>query len=76
VKSPTQRTSFHSSGGTAGSCDGTLSVDWLAFVAANPGALGTPLTPGALVNAQAWFRDPPAPGATNLSNALEFSVCP
>jgi hypothetical protein len=28
------------------------------------------------VNAQAWFRDPPAPGTTNLSNGLQFTMCP
>jgi hypothetical protein len=25
---------------------------------------------------QAWFRDPAAPGTTNLSNALQFKTCP
>jgi hypothetical protein len=25
---------------------------------------------------QAWFRDPPAPGTTNLSNGLQFRTCP
>jgi hypothetical protein len=28
------------------------------------------------VQAQAWFRDPNAPGQSNLSDALEFTVQP
>lgn len=76
VKPPTQRTVAQSSGGTSGACDGTLSIDWNAFIAANPGVLGTPFTGTETVYAQGWFRDPAAPKTTNLSNALQFSVCP
>jgi hypothetical protein len=76
VKSPVQRTIVQSSGGTIGACDGTLSIDWNAFIAANPGALGTPFTAGDAVDAQAWFRDPPAPKTTNLSDGLHFVLCP
>lgn len=76
VKSPTQRTPASNSGGSAGSCNGSISVDWLAFVASTPNALGAPLTPGAVIDAQCWYRDPPAAKTTNLSDALEFSVCP
>ena len=46
VKSPTQRLNAQNSGGTLGACDGNLSRDWLAFVAANPGALGAPFSAG------------------------------
>jgi hypothetical protein len=63
-------------GGTDGACDGTLSEDWLAFVAAHPGALGAPFAAGQTVNAQGWFRDPPAAKTTSLSNGLEFTVGP
>ncbi|MCY3003545.1 MAG: hypothetical protein NTV21_17255, partial [Planctomycetota bacterium] len=76
VKSPTQRTGVQLSGGTSGSCNGLLSLDFLQFVAANPAALGAPLQAGASVQAQAWYRDPPAPKSTSLSNALEFLVQP
>jgi hypothetical protein len=76
VKSPTQRTGVQLSGGTAGNCDGQLSLDFLQFVAANPAALGAPLQAGAVVQAQAWYRDPPASKSTSLSNALEFLVQP
>lgn len=76
VKSPVQRMTALLSGGTSGACDGALSIDWNAYMSAHPSALGQPLQVGQVVNAQAWFRDPPAPETTNLSNALEFSVCP
>jgi hypothetical protein len=76
VKPPTQRTPPSSSGGTTGQCDGLLSIDWNAYIAANPGALGVPFSGGEHVFAQAWFRDPPSPKTTHLSDALEFLVCP
>mgnify|MGYP001245501741 CR=1 FL=1 len=76
VKSPAQRTGTLNSGGTAGSCDGVMSIDWNAYMSSHPNALGQPLQVGQVVNAQAWFRDPAAPGETNLSNGLEFTVCP
>jgi hypothetical protein len=76
VKAPTQRMTTQSSGGTAGQCNGALSIDWLAYIAANPGALGTPLSAGQEFFGQAWFRDPPAPKTTNLSNAIRWTVCP
>lgn len=76
VKPPTQRSLPQSSGGTAGACNGVLSIDWNAFITANPGALGTPFNGTETVFAQGWFRDPTAPKTTNLSNALRFAVAP
>jgi hypothetical protein len=76
IKSPTQRTTSLSSGGTAGACDGSLALDWLAYVASDPSVLGAPFVGGETVYAQAWFRDPPAAKSTNLSDALRFTVCP
>ena len=76
VKSPTQRTPAQNSGGTAGACDGTLSIDWNAYIASHPTALGNPFLGGEVVYAQGWFRDPPASKTTNLSNALSFTVTP
>jgi hypothetical protein len=76
VKSPTQRTGSQGSGGTAGTCNGALALDWNAYLNANPGALGNPFTAGDTVCAQGWFRDPPAPKTTSLSNALRFTVAP
>jgi Tol biopolymer transport system component len=71
-----QRTPPQISGGTAGTCTGSISVDWLDFIATNPGALGVPFTFGEVVDAQCWYRDPPAPRTTNLSDAIEWVTCP
>jgi hypothetical protein len=76
VKSPTQRLGLQSSGGTIGACDGALVSDWNAHMAANPSALGNPRAAGQLFDAQGWFRDPPSPKSTNLSNALHFVLAP
>ncbi len=76
VKSPTQRTSTQSAGGSSGACNGAFSLDWNAFVATHPAALGVPFSAGQLVQAQAWFRDPPSPKSTAFSDALEFAFCP
>lgn len=76
VKPPTQRLPVGTSGGTAGVCDGELSADFNSFMAANPSALGGPFQGGEQVYAQAWFRDPPSPKSTSLSDALSFVVCP
>jgi hypothetical protein len=76
VKSPTQRMSLLNSNGLPGLCNGAFNIDWLTWLAANPGALGAPFSSGVVVDAQAWFRDPPATKTTNLSNALEFVTAP
>ncbi|MCC7011316.1 MAG: PD40 domain-containing protein [Planctomycetes bacterium] len=76
VKPPTQRTSAQSTGGSANACNGSFAVDWNAFVASNPGALGVPFSAGQHVFVQAWFRDPPSPKTTHLSDALEFVLRP
>jgi hypothetical protein len=76
VKSPTQRTPVQNSGGSAGACNGALSVDWNTYIAQHPGALGTPFVGGETVHTQGWFRDPPASKTTNLSDGLTFTVNP
>jgi len=76
VKPPTQRTPVQTSGGTTNQCDGSLTIDWNAFRAANPNALGAPFNVGATVYSQGWFRDPPQPKTTSLSNGLQFNVLP
>jgi hypothetical protein len=75
VKVPVQRTGTQISGGTAGLCDGAFGLDWNAYMSSHPMALGQPLMAGLVVDAQAWYRDPPAPKSTNLSGGLEFIVC-
>jgi hypothetical protein len=76
VKNPSQRTGVQNSGGTLNLCTGHLGLDWNAYVAAHPSALGAPFSAGQHVFAQAWFRDPPSPKTTMLSDALEFTVGP
>lgn len=76
VRGPVQRTSVQTSGGAAGACNGTLQLDWLQFVASNPGAVGAPFGAGVNVQAQGWYRDPAAPKGITLSDALEFITVP
>ena len=76
VKAPQQRMSAQSTNGTTGACDGAMAQDFNNFVLAAPGAVGAPFSAGDEVWAQAWYRDPPAPKTTNLSDALHFTVIP
>ncbi len=76
VKSPVQRAVAMNSGGTLNGCDGTLTLDWNAYISTNPTALGAPFSVGGKVYAQAWYRDPPAPRKTNLSDAVELTHVP
>jgi formylglycine-generating enzyme required for sulfatase activity len=75
VANPVQRTGNLFSGGTPGQCDGELRLDFNAWRAANPGALGSPFAVGQTIRAQGWYRDPAAPSQTNLSDALVFNLC-
>jgi WD40 repeat protein len=76
VKPPSQRTLVQSSGGTINQCNGQFALDWNAYIAAHPGALGSPFAAGQHVYAQAWFRDPPSPKTTMLSDAIEYTIGP
>jgi hypothetical protein len=76
VKQPTQRSGALNSGGTTNACDGALAIDWNAFLAATPNALGQPFAVGQHVYAQGWFRDPLSPKTTALTPGLEFTVGP
>jgi hypothetical protein len=76
VKAPTQRTPSQNSGGTVAQCNGAFSLDWDAFQIAHPSALGNPWAAGAAVHCQAWYRDPPAPKTTSLSNAVTLTYVP
>ena len=75
VQAPTQRLAPQTSTGTAGTCTGTFTDDWNAYRAAHPTAVGQPFAAGICVDVQAWYRDPSAPGTTNLTGGLEFVVC-
>jgi formylglycine-generating enzyme required for sulfatase activity len=72
---PVARTGAKNSGGTANTCSGELRVDFNAFMAGNPSALGSPFASGQQFHAQGWYRDPSAAKATNLSDALSFTLC-
>lgn len=76
VKSPTRRVSPQSSGGVAGACDGTYTVDWLDFMATHPSAIGNPLAAGTVFHAQVWYRDTSAPASTNLTNGVQWTTTP
>jgi hypothetical protein len=76
VKTPTQRTPVQFSNGTNNACDGSFTIDFSAYLAANPGALGNPMSAGQVIDSQCWFRDPASPKTTSLSGGLEFTLCP
>jgi hypothetical protein len=76
VSLPVQRTGVQSSGGTSGTCNGAFTLDFNAYLSTHLDALGQPFNNVTTAWAQAWFRDPPAPKGTHLSDALRFDVCP
>ena len=76
VRNPVQRCTPQNSGGTANACDGAYSLDLANYLATRPTAIGNPLFAGEVFNAQLWFRDPPAPSTSSLSNAVQFTVAP
>lgn len=76
VKAPQQRTLVQCTGGTMSGCDGSMSLDVFQYFQSYPFALGQPISPGDQAWFQAWFRDPPMPKATSLSDALEVTYSP
>jgi len=76
AKSPIKRTGSQNSGGTAGLCDGTYTLDWDAYHMNNPAALGNPWGMWDRAFVQAWYRDPPATKASNFSDALILTYQP
>jgi hypothetical protein len=76
VKSPRQRTPLQNSGGGTPPCSGTLILDWDAYQAGNPAALGNPFIAGRKVFVQGWYRDPPAQKVSQMSNAVELTYLP
>ena len=74
VAPPQRRTGAYNSGGTLGTCTGSYSLDFNAFMVSDPNALGSPFMAGQVFYAQGWFRDPGAPKGTNLSNAICFAL--
>jgi hypothetical protein len=74
VAAPRRRMSLTSTGGTAGACDGALSVDMLAWAAQHPGALLTPLTAGQTLRLQGWYREPSLNPGAALSRAWSVTL--
>ena len=73
VVPPVVRTPAQDSGGTPGACDGALTLDFNAWMAANPSKAPAA---GTTVHAQGWYRDPGAPADSSMTDALTFAVCP
>lgn len=76
VAAPRQRMSPLFTGGTAGSCNGALSEDFLAWSLAHPGALLAPFAPGQSLHFQAWLREPAYPGSALLSAGWKTTLAP
>lgn len=76
VRAPIARTGTQTTGGSAGQCNGTLSLDWGVFQLANPSGLGQPWAAGNRAYVQGWFRDPPNCKTTSLSDAVELTYQP
>jgi len=81
VKAPTQRSAAQNTGGSLAGCNGAMSLDVLAYLAANPAAIGgsasaSPFLAGQKAWLQGWFRDPPAVKTTSLSDGLEITFVP
>jgi len=70
IQPPTQRTPIQNSGAAGGPCSGSFALDFNAFVQGG----GTPhVTPGTMVTAQYWYRDPADhPFGSMLTDAVEF----
>jgi hypothetical protein len=73
VRRPLTRVGVHATGGTSGSCDGSLSIDFNAWMAAHPSQAPAA---GTAVFAQVWFSDRGRPSGAGLSNAVVFPVLP
>jgi glucose/arabinose dehydrogenase len=76
VQHPVKRTPVQNSGGTVGvnDCSGTFSFDMTAFMAS--GVDPALQVIGQQVNAEYWSRDPLDPYTTNVTDAVQFVVCP
>jgi hypothetical protein len=79
IAPPVQRAGgVQSTGGVAGQCEPLgFTVDFSAWAAANPSAMGLPMTIGTTLYFQAWYRDPGhGPKNANLTSALRATFEP
>ena len=74
VGSPTLRTPSQGSGGnpTGNDCSGAFSYDFMARILSG---VDPALVPGQQCNTQYWSRDPQDPWTTNLTDAVQFTIC-
>lgn len=72
---PHRRTPYQSSGGSSSGddCTGAFSLDFRAHLQSG---VDPALTLGVRVDAQYWSRDPQDAHTTNLTDAVEFVICP
>lgn len=63
-------------GGTAGGCDGALTVDLQTFATGHPAALAMPLTAGMTLFFQASVRDNGSPDNRVMSDAIAVTLAP
>lgn len=71
VKAPFFRTAPKPGGGTIAQCNGAFAFTLQDLDNASPS-----VTPGAVLHAQVWSRDPANPDGFLLSNGLQIALCP
>jgi len=76
VKAPTQRIGSVQASGTSSMCDGTVSIDVLAWAQTHPSGEGAPYTAGMTLDFQCAIRDPLSPGTRVMSDALQVTLLP
>ena len=68
------RISTQPTGGNPGTCNGQMAIDFNQYYSVQ--VMDPRLVPGARVDIQAWYRDPPSAGGANLTEAGRFYMCP
>jgi hypothetical protein len=78
VAPPVRRGGLMNASGSTETCSGTFALDLNARWCPTCPRPGHNPGPGALVNAQLWYRDPQNTSnqTTSMSDAVEFTVCP
>jgi hypothetical protein len=77
VKSPTVSVAALAGSSSTGTCTGTLSLDFSAYLA-SPASWQYHIFAGTILDGQFWYRDPHDPQGfgSATSNAIEFAVTP
>lgn len=73
VQAPLQRHALQNSGGTPGTCTGSFSESFNAYIASG---VDPSLVAGGQAWIQNWSRDPAAPFGDGLSDAVTATICP